>query len=138
MREDEAVDDGLCGKGAYGGADAVGANHEKSLGRRAHRGRGLLVDVETARDVEEVEGHAVDDAREHNHPEARPGVAEAEEPEAAHPRQHRHEHDALDAETFQAEGDEEDAEGLGSLRDGYEGVGVARAPRRGEVGQRGK
>ena len=85
-------------QGADGGTDAVGHHHEQSLGRRLDGRLTLLVDEDASRDVEEVEGDTVDDAGEDEHDDAGHGrIADAEEAEAEHPGEHRHEHDHLDA-----------------------------------------
>ena len=118
-----------CGDSAEGGTDAVGHQHEEALGAGTHRGIGLLVDIKRAGDVEEVKGHTVDYARKDEECHARKlGIAQTEETETEHPADHGYHHHALDAETFETEGNEQDAEGFGNLRERYEGSGIVGHP----------
>lgn len=128
------IDDGLRAERSDRGADAVGHDHEESLRRGADRRIGLLIDEERPRDVEEVEGHTIDDHRKDEHPHAVSGVAQAEESKTEHPGEHGHEHDVLDAEAFQAEGNEQDAERFGDLRQRDQRIGVVGAERGGIFG----
>ena len=67
-------------EGAQRGADAVGHEHEQALCRGARLNVRLLVNVDAAGDVEEVKGHAVDDAAEDEEDVAgETGAADAEE-----------------------------------------------------------
>ena len=134
LRVDEAVHHGLRTQGADRGADAVGHDHEKSLRRGADRHVGLVVHEERARDIEEVERHAVDDHREDEHPHAPAGVAQPEQSEAQHPREHGHKHHVLDPEALQAERDKQDAERLRHLRQRDQRIGVVGAERRSVFG----
>src|SRR5690606_8968667 len=54
-----AVDHPAADRAAQDRADAVGHQHEQALRARPDAGVALLLDVERAGDVEEVEGHAV-------------------------------------------------------------------------------
>ncbi len=130
----EAIDDCACGQRADRGADAVGHQHEKSLGRALNRAVGLALHEQCSRDVEEVERHAVDHHRTDEHPQSAAGIAQSEQPEAEHPGEHGDEHHLLDAEAFEEEGDEQDAERFGDLRKGGEGRGVVGADGAGEFG----
>ena len=131
---DEVVDHYAGRPCAYRGPESVGHEHEQSLCGGAHLLVDVLVDEERAGDVEEIEGHAVDYAAEHEEPYAAAGVAEAEEGEAEHPCEHRYEHHALDAEPLHEEGDQKDAECLGYLAQGDQSVGVVGSPCVGVVG----
>ena len=112
----EMVDYLAGGKRAHSGTDAVGHHHEEPLGRCLDAGLALLVDEDTARDIEEVEGNTIDNARQDEEQHAgHGGIANAEEAEAEHPSEHGHKHDDLDAVTAEEEGYEEYAQGLANL-----------------------
>ena len=97
----------------YGCTQAIGHQHEQSLGRGSHLDIALLVDKETARHIEEIERHAINDAREHEEAHAREGwIAEAEEAESEHPCKHGDEHDFLDAVPLHEERNEQDTQCL--------------------------
>ena len=112
----EGIHHGARGIRPEEGAEAVGHNHKDALRRRAYLAAGLLFDEKRPRDVEEVERHAVDDHREDEEHGSRTGVAHAEEAEAQHPGQHRDQHHLLDSETPEEEGNQQDAERFGHLR----------------------
>ena len=96
----------LSGYSADGSTEAIGHNHEQSLRTAPDFGLCMLVNEQGTRNVEEVERHALNYHREHEHPHAGSRVAQTEKAKAQHPRQHGNHHDTLDAKTFQAEGDE--------------------------------
>ena len=110
------VHDGARGIRAEEGAETVGHNHKDALRRGADLAAGLLFDEERAGDVEEVECHAVDDHRKHEERRTRSRIADAEEPEAQHPGQHRNQHHFLNAETPEEERNQQNAERFGHLR----------------------
>ena len=112
---------------ADGGSEAVGHDDEQPLRARADVLVRLAVDEQRTRDVEEVEGHAIDNHREDEHPHAAARIARSEEAEAQHPCQHGDEHHVLDAEAFQEERYQQDAERLGHLRERYQDVGMLHA-----------
>ena len=119
------VNDGARRECADGGTEAICHQHEETLTRGAQFGRYLVVHKQAARYVEEVEGHSIDDAGEDEEDDAREGgVAHAEETKAQHPGHHGNEHHLLDAEAAQEEGDEQDAQGLGNLRERNEERGI--------------
>ena len=109
------VDDGLGGKRTYRGAKTIGHQHEQSLCAGAYILAGGLIDEEGARDVEEVEGHAIDDHRDNKHPYAAARITRADESEAEHPCEHGDEHHVLDTEFLHEERDEQDTAGLTDL-----------------------
>ena len=115
------VDDGTGREGSDGGSQTVGHQHEEALPGRAYLGRTDLIDIQTATDVEEIEGHTIDEAAEDEEDDAGVvGRTESEESETEHPSEHGDEHDDLDAEAFQEEGDEQDAQGFCHLREAHE------------------
>ena len=122
------VHHGLCAQCADGCADSVGHQHEEALCAGTDLLICLHIDIEGAGNVEEVESHAVDNAGEDEHPHARTGVAGAEEAEAEYPGEHCDEHHLLDAEELHCKRNEENAESLGNLRDGDEGIGILCSP----------
>ena len=124
--ENVAGFDNLAGcKRAYGGTESVGHQHEHSLGTGTDVRGGVLIDIERTGDVEEVEGHSINDAAEHEEQyTGHRGIAKAEESETEHPCEHGDEHYLLDAEFLHAERNQQDTESLGSLADGDEGIGI--------------
>lgn len=100
---------------AYGGAYAVGHHEEETLGTAAHTGIGLLVYIEGAGYVEEVESHAIYQHGEDEEPYTAAGIAYGEEAEAERPCHHGYLHHPLDAEAFQEEGYKEYAERFAHL-----------------------
>ena len=58
----EMVDDGTSRQRTNCGAEAIGHQHEQTLGRSLNLRRALTVDKDAAGDIEEVEGHAIHDA----------------------------------------------------------------------------
>src|SRR5690554_816738 len=121
------LDHPTAGHAAKERAEAVGHDHEESLGAGANLGAGFLLDKDRPGDIEEVESHAVDDHRQDQQVEAAGGVADAKERKARHPGEHTHDHDLLDAEALQEEGDGQDKERLGDLRNREQEVGVLHA-----------
>ena len=101
------VDDGLGAERTNGGTEAVGHHHEHALCTATYFLIGVLVDEERTADVEEVEGHTVDDHRkdEEHEAEAR-RTARTEEEETQSPRTESNEHHLFNAELLQEEGDE--------------------------------
>ena len=97
------IDDQAAERTAQHRADTVGHQHEQALRAGAYRRVALPLDEQRAGDIEKVERHAVDDARQHDHPQLRPGIAVGEKPEAQRPRQHADQHHRLDAEALQEE-----------------------------------
>ena len=58
----EAIDDLASSQRTDSGTDTIGHHHKQSLRRSLDRRFALLVDKDTARDIEEVEGYSIDDA----------------------------------------------------------------------------
>ena len=116
----------------YGSANTIGHHHEQALSRSLDAGFALLIDEDTTRHIEEVEGHTVNDAREDEHDNTwHSGVTNTEESETEHPGEHRHEHYNLDAITLQEEWDHEDTQGLANLRDTGKQGGIVSGKRTG-------
>ena len=128
------VDHRLGGECANSRADTIGHQHKQSLGGTSLLRVRVLLDKERSGDVEEVEGHAIDDHREDKHPHATARIAQGEEAEAQHPGHHGDEHDVLDAVALHKEGDEEDAAGLADLGERDEHIGMVDAEGVGVLG----
>src|SRR5690606_4543556 len=126
-----AVDHPAADRAAEDRADAVGHQHEQPLRAGPDPRVALLLDEQRAGDVEVVEGNAVDDAREDDHPQPRARVAVGEQAEAQEPGEHAHRHHRLDPEALQEEGDGEDEQRFRDLRDRHDDRGVAHSERAG-------
>ena len=95
--------------------------HKQSLCRSSHLRFALLVDEQTTRHIEEIESHTVNQTRENEEGNARERrIAHSEEAETEHPCKHGDEHHDLDAITLEEVWNQEDAERLSNLRDGYQ------------------
>ena len=115
---DVLVYDSLCGQRADRSTYAVGHHHKQTLGTRAHRRIGLLVNIERTGDIEEVKRKAVNDATQYEQQYAgHTRIAHAEEGKAQYPCQHSQQHDVLDTELLEEERDQKDADCLTNLRD---------------------
>ena len=131
----KAIDNRACSQRADGSAQTVGHQHEQALGRCLDVGLTLLIDEDTARDIEEVKCHTINQARHHNQDDARPcRVTSAKEAEPQYPGEHSNQHNHLDAITLEEERNEQDAQRLGNLRERHEHGGVVCAE---GVGHRG-
>ena len=105
------VDDGLSAQSSDCGTNTIGHNHEETLCTTANRLVGLLVNIESTRNVEEIESHTVNHTREYKENHAwHTGIAHSEEAETEHPCKHCYEHHVFDSETFHAERDEQDTQ----------------------------
>ena len=113
--KDKMVHHFLGRKHSHGGTKSIGHHHKQALGRVAYVEVCLSINKERTRDVKEVEGYAVDNHREDDENKTASGVANSEEAKTEHPGKHGHKHYLLDAKTTQAEGNEQDAEGLAHL-----------------------
>lgn len=83
------IHDRTGGEGTYGSTEAVGHQHKETLGGRAYVLGCVIVDIEGAGDVEEVEGYSVNDAAEYEKENSRhTRVTKSEEAEAEHPGEH--------------------------------------------------
>ena len=129
------VDDFTCYERAYGCAQTVGHKHKQALCRCSYLRVTLLIHKQAARYIEEVECHAINDARqdEQNHAwESR--IAKSEESEAAHPCKHGNEHNHLDAVTLQEEWNEQNAQCFSHLRERNEQCSIVGSKRIGIFG----
>ena len=127
LRVDEVIDHRLRTERAERRTDTIGHDHEEPLRTGADRGVSLLVHEERARHIEEVEGHPVDDHTQQEEPYAATRVTKTEEGKAQDPRHHSDEHHTADTKATQREGDEQDTERLGELREGDEDIRVLHA-----------
>ena len=110
------VDDSLCCQRPYRRTDAVCHQHEQSLCRRTECRLRTVVHEQRARDVEEVEGNAVDYHRQHEEQHTwKTRVAHTEQSETQHPCEHGYQHDILDAVVTHEERNQQDAAGLTDL-----------------------
>ena len=106
-------------------ADAIGHEHEESLSGGLHLGRGLLLHIESAADIEEIESHAIYDHRQNEEDYARHSrFADSEESEPQHPAKHSDKHHILNAEFAQTEGNEQYAASLGNLAERSQQCGI--------------
>ena len=80
------------------------------LGACPDPGIALRFDVQGAGDVEEIERHAIDDARGDDHPQAAGRIAVGEKAKPKHPGDHAENHDPLYAEPSQEKRDGKDEE----------------------------
>ena len=115
---------GLSTECAHRGSDSICHDHEEALRAVSLLRSCLLIDIERAADIEEIESDAVDNHRNDEEPHAASRVAETEEAEAEHPGKHSHQHHTLDAEAFQAERNQKDAESLTQLGERDKEVGI--------------
>ena len=114
----ETVDDLTSGQRTDSGTQTVGHHHEQALGRSLDAGFAFLIDIDTTRNIEEVEGNTIDDAGKDKEEYTRHGrIADAEEAEAEYPGKERHKHHNLNTETLQEERYHQDAACLTDLRD---------------------
>ena len=129
------VDDRLGAERSDGGTEAVGHHHEYTLRTAADLLVRVLVDEERTADVEEVEGHTVNDHRKNEEHEAEARrAARTEEEETQSPSHKGNEHHLLDAEFLQEERDQKNTKRFRDLRYGRQehvvfhckGVGVFR------------
>ena len=101
-------------------AEAVGHHQEHTLCAGADFRLHLFFHKHRTRDVEEVEGAAVNDHRQHQqHGAERAWVAVGEQAEAQHPCRDTDQHDVFDAVAAQEERDGQDEQRLRDLRDGH-------------------
>ena len=87
--------------------------------------KGKVIDTPT-------KGYTINDTRQQEHPQPSVGVAGSEKSETENPREHRHQHNALYSESFQADGNKEDTQRLTDLRQRNQGISVACRPCVGE------
>lgn len=113
---DKIIDYCLCSQRADGGSETVCHDDKQSLCAGADSFIGLPVYKQGTGNVEEIECDSVDSHGEHEHPYTAAGVSATEEGKAEHPCQHGNQHHLFDAETFQEEWYQQDAERLGYLR----------------------
>ena len=105
-----------CRQCSYRSSYAISHHHKQALSRSLDGGLALLVDENTSGDIEEVEGHAIDDTREDEKQHTGHGrITHTEEAETEYPGKHRHQHHHLDTITLQEKRYHEDAKGLADL-----------------------
>lgn len=114
----------LCTQCADSGTETVCHDNEQSLCAGTDAPVGLSVNKQRTGYVEEIECHTVHNHGKYKHPYAASGIAHAEEPEAQYPCQHGNQHHLLDAEAFQEERYQQDAECFGYLRQRNQDVGM--------------
>lgn len=114
---DEMVDDSLSSQCSDGGTQSIGHNHEKALGAGADGFVGFLVHKQRSGDIEEVESHTIHNHGEDEHPNPTAGIACTEKAKPQYPRKHGYQHDPLNAESTEEEGNQQDAERFRTLRE---------------------
>ena len=136
IRPAESIDYRTCRVGAEESTESVGHDHKDTLRRGTDVGGSFLFDEKRARNVEEVECDPINDHREDQENGTRSRIADTEESEAEHPGQHRDQHHPFDAEASQEEGNQQDAECFGHLREREQDYRVAHDGRVGVLGHR--
>ena len=107
--EHEMVHDRLGAQRADSGTEAIGHHHEHTLRTRTDAWVCVLVNEERAADVEEIEGHTVDNhGKDEQHEAETCRTACTKEEETQCPCNKGDEHHLLDAELLQEEGDEQE------------------------------
>ena len=105
-------------QGTDGSTQTIGHHHKQALSRCLDAGLTLLVNEDTTRNIKEVEGDTIYDARENEENHTRHcRITYAKESETEHPCKERHQHHNLDAKTLQEEGNHQDTQCLTNLRD---------------------
>src|SRR5258708_28081040 len=102
----------------------IGHDHEQSL-RAGPDGDGcFFFDEQRTGDIEEIEGHPVDDHGKHQERQPAAGVADTEQPKAEYPGENAHQHYFFDTEPIEEKGNGQDEKGFGYLGDRSEQVGM--------------
>ena len=112
----ETVDDITSRQCSDGCAKAVSHHHKQSLSRCLNLRIAFLVDKDTARDIEEVEGDTIDDTLQDEENGSRHGgISNAKQTKAEYPCEERHQHHNLNAETLQEERNQQNTASLADL-----------------------
>jgi len=120
------------------GAEAIGHEHEEALGAGADLDIRLAFDEQRPGDIEEVEGHAIDDHGQDQEGQAAAGVAKSKETETEDPGEDAHDDDLFDAKPPEEERNGENEERLGDLRNGDDQYGMPNAKRASVLGYFGE
>ena len=96
-------------------SESISHDHEQSLGTGPDGNGGLFFDEERTGNIEEVEGHSIDDHGEDEEGKPGAGVADTKEAKAKNPGENAHQHYFFDTETIEEKRNGEDEQGLGDL-----------------------
>lgn len=120
----EMIYDPAAADAAEIGAETIGHDHEEALGAGPDGDGRFFFDEQRTGDVEEIEGHAIDDHGKQQEYQTAAGIADAEKTEAEYPGEDTHQHDPFDAKTLQEKGYGENEERFGDLRDRGQQIGM--------------
>lgn len=96
-------------------SEAIGHDHEQPLRAGADSNGRLFFNEKGAGNIEKIEGHSVDDHRQHQQEKAAAGIADGKEPEAEHPGENAHQHHFLNAKALEEKRDRQDKKCFGDL-----------------------
>ena len=112
----ETIDNFTSSQRTDSSTKTVGHHHKQTLRRSFDLRVAFLINEDTTRDIEEVKGDTLDNARQDEEDNAwHSRIANAKESETEHPSKQRHEHYNLNTKTLQEEWNHQNAAGLTNL-----------------------